>query len=305
MPSYEAIQDEIRNVDGPYEIVRHKYLKLLSEKTGRNIIAYYCGMAQKSESQKKRDFADIGLTNNDTKDLIDAASTMESSNGLDIILHIPCEGINSEITNIEILIKFMQSKFGTDVRAVIPQIVTSTGTLIAISCKEIFMGNYSCMEPIDPKIGGLSTNGILDEVDQAFIETQVSPELNNLWSAVLSNYDQAFVQSCQHSILNVTKLARSCLLLNMFNGDSNAEQKVKRILDDLGDLSLRKSNHRHISLKHAKDIGINVTDLGELEELQHILLGLHYLYILTFAKTSAIKIIESHQGLSFIQTIKS
>jgi len=304
MPSYEAIQDEIRSVDGPHEIVRHKYLQLLSEKTGRNIITYYCGVAQKSESQKRRNFAEIGLSDNDKKNLIEAACNLNSTRGLDIILHIPSEGINSEIANIELVINFLQSKFGTNVRALIPQIVTSSGTLIAISCKEILMGNYSSIGPIDPKIGGLSTNGILDEVDRALIETQVSPVLSNLWSAILSNYDQVFVERCQKSLLKVTRVARSYLISNMFKGDSNAEQKAKRVMDDLGDLSLRKSNNSHISLKHAKEIGINVTDLGEMVELQHILLSIHYLYLQTFTKTAALKIIENHHGHSFIQDIR-
>jgi hypothetical protein len=231
-------------------------------------------------------------------------SNLESTKGLDIILHFPTEGINSEIESIKLLVTFLRSKFGNDIRVMIPQLVTSTGTMIAISCKEILMDTHSSLGPIDPKVGGLSSNGILDEVDRAFIETKVSAELNALWGAIIGNYSQEFVQRCQDSIVKITRLAKTYLTSNMFQGDSDAEQKAKRVLDDLGDLSLRKSNDRHIYYKHAKDLGINVIDLREMKELQNILLEIHYHYIQTFAKTSALKIIENHEGISFIQNSK-
>jgi len=304
MPSYEAIQDEVRNLDSPYMILRQKYLLHLYKETGRNLITYYCGASQKNELQKKRNFAEMGLTDNDTNDLIAAARNLESTKGLDIILHIPTEGINSEIENIELFVTFLRSKFGNDIRIMIPQIVTSTGTVIAISCKEILMETHSSLGPIDPIVGGLSSNGILDEVDRAFIETKVSTGLNALWGAIIGNYTQEFVQGCQDSLLKITRLAKKYLISNMFQGDSDAEEKAKKVLDDLGDLSLRKSNNRHISFKHAKGLGINVTDLREMKDLQHILLDIHYLYIQTFANTSALKIIENQEGISFIQNIK-
>ncbi len=49
MPNFSDIQKEVEHEDVPtkYDIIRRKYLKQLSEKTGRNVVLYYSGWLQK------------------------------------------------------------------------------------------------------------------------------------------------------------------------------------------------------------------------------------------------------------------
>ena len=165
------------------------------------------------------------------------------------------------------------------------------------------MNDFSSIMSIDPKVCGLSANGVLDEVEQAYVETKAFPRMNKLWSHIIGNYDGDFVVSCQDSILASRRLVKKCLIKSMLKVNPNAEETATKILDDLGDSPIYKSSNRHISLKYAKELGIRVLDLNDLNELQENLFSLHYLYIQTFANTAAFKIVENQKGTSLIEDL--
>lgn len=50
MPNWGEVLSEIQGtrVDNPLDLVRRKYLRIMNEYTGRNVIAYYSGFLQKS-----------------------------------------------------------------------------------------------------------------------------------------------------------------------------------------------------------------------------------------------------------------
>ena len=47
MPNLNEIREEIKHIGSPFDVVRRKYIKELSEYTGRNVIIYYSGWLQK------------------------------------------------------------------------------------------------------------------------------------------------------------------------------------------------------------------------------------------------------------------
>ncbi len=180
--------------------------------------------------------------------------------------------------------------------------------MIALSCNQIIMDNLSSLGTIDPQVGGMSAHEIIDEVERSYIETQVSPKLKQLWQPIIAKYDQKLVNSCEKAIVESMSTLRKLLIAGMFREDEKAKDTVNKILDDLGDYSLRKSHDRHISLKHAEEMGIKVKELeniDETKELQEIILGLHLIYIQTLTNTPAFKIIENHNGITLIQNIDS
>jgi ClpP class serine protease len=61
---------------------------------------------------------------------------LDRSKGLDLILHTP----GGDLAATESIVDYLHSMFGLNIRAIIPQISMSAGTLIALSCKEIVMG---------------------------------------------------------------------------------------------------------------------------------------------------------------------
>lgn len=77
---------------------------------------------------------------------------LDRSKGLDLILHTP----GGDLAATESIVNYLQSAFDGNVRAIIPQISMSAGTLIAMSCREILMGRESSLGPIDPQLGGIS-----------------------------------------------------------------------------------------------------------------------------------------------------
>lgn len=89
----------------------------------------------------------------------------------------------------------------------------------------------------------------------------------------------------------------------MFQEDANPDETISKILAELGDHALTKSHARHLSMERCKEIGLKVTELESDDKLQDAVLSLHHACMLTFSDTSALKIIENHNGVAFIKSI--
>ena len=48
MPNWNDLLDELQKTGSAFDVVRRKYIKALSDLTGRNTIAYYSGWLQRS-----------------------------------------------------------------------------------------------------------------------------------------------------------------------------------------------------------------------------------------------------------------
>ena len=115
---------------------------------------------------------------------------------LDLILHTP--GGNVEAT--ESIINYLYQMFDGDVRAVIPQLAMSGGTMIACSCKEILMGKQSSLGPIDPQFGNFPAQGLIAEFERARDEINQNPNAIPLWQPIISQYSPTLLNSCQNAI---------------------------------------------------------------------------------------------------------
>ena len=91
-------------------------------------------------------------------------------------MHTP----GGEVGATEHLVEYLKDVFNNDIRVIVPQIKT----MIALAAKEICMGNYSNLGPIDPQIGGLPAQGILDEYEKAKAELKVD-FIGNLFSKII------------------------------------------------------------------------------------------------------------------------
>jgi ClpP class serine protease len=76
---------------------------------------------------------------------------LDRTKGLDLILHTP----GGDVAATESIIEYLRQMFGNNVRAIVPQMAMSAGTMIACSCKSIVMGKQSNIGPIDPQLGGI------------------------------------------------------------------------------------------------------------------------------------------------------
>ena len=224
MPNWGQVLNEIKGtqIDNPLDTVRRKYLAIMHDYTDRNVIAYYSGFLQKPNG-------DVAIDDNDKNALMQAVYGLDKSKGLDIILHTP--GGNTAAT--ESIVNYLRSLFGNDIRAFIPQIAMSAGTMIALSCKEIVMGKQSNIGPIDPQFGGMSCAGVIEEFQNAINGIKADPASAPLWQMIISKYHPTFLGDCQKAIDWSEKMVTEWLCTNMLSDHNSPEDDAKKIVEFL------------------------------------------------------------------------
>lgn len=299
MPNWGEVLKEIQGyqIDSPLDVIRRKYLRTMYEYTGRNVIAYYSSFLQKPNSNSSID-------DNDKNAFMQTVHGLDKSKGLDLILHTP--GGNTAAT--ESIVNYLHSIFGNDIRAFVPQIAMSAGTMIALSCKEIVMGKQSNIGPIDPQFGGMSCAGVIEEFTKAVNEIKTNPKSTPLWQVIISKYHPTFLGDCQKAITWSEQMVKNWLVRNMLCDVEKPEETAKTIVDKIGSHEITFTHSKHIHIDECREIGIKVTELenmnkeerGGCKDLQDCVLTIHHTYMHTFSISNAIKIIENQNGNAMI-----
>ncbi len=299
MPTWNDILEEIGSQPNAFDLIRRKYIAELSKKTERNVIAYYSGWLQKGNLAKHGFRFDI--VDSDKMGFMSTIKGLDKSKGLDLVLHTPGGSIGAT----ESIVHYFQSIFGNNIRAIVPQIAMSAGTMIACSCKEILMGKHSNLGPIDPQINGLPTHGIIEEFEQAKKEIASNPKSIPVWQTILSRYNPTLIGECEKAIKWSETMVSDWLTSNMFSNDPKKEDKVRAVINELASHALTLSHDRHLPIDILRDkLGLNIIDLESDDDLQDKVLSLHHSCIISLTQTPAYKIIENQEGKAFIQLIK-
>ena len=132
MPGWNDILVEIQGAGSVHDITRRKYLKKLSDLTGRNTIAYYSGWLQKGEIARQG-VTGFDVNDDDKNGFMATIHDLDRDKGLDLLLHTP----GGDTAATESLVDYLRSMFGTDIRAIVPQLAMSAGTMIALATKEV------------------------------------------------------------------------------------------------------------------------------------------------------------------------
>ncbi len=297
MPNWNEILNDARDAGNIYDVIRRRYLKELFELTDRNVIIYYSGWLQKG-ILGQYGYGGFPVQDSDKNGLMATIHGMDRSKGLDLFLHTP----GGDTAATESIVDYLRAMFGTDIRAIIPQLAMSAGTVIALSCKEVVMGKHSSLGPVDPQIGGLPAHGIIEEFKQAAADIQSDPGKAILWQHIISKYHPTLIGECQKAIIWTDTMVKDWLLDGMLAGDPNANDVANKIIEELGDHALTKSHARHISPKRAAEMGVKVVRLEDDQPLQEAVLSIHHACIQTLSATDACKIIENHNGLGYVDT---
>lgn len=295
MPNWKEVLDEIqaeakKGVPNALDIIRRKYLLEIQKKTGRNVIAYYSGWLQRGNA------IDVIVNDKDKNAFMVNIHRLDRKKGLDLILHTP----GGDLAATESIVDYLNQMFGNDVRAIIPQISMSAGTMMALSCKEIIMGKQSNLGPIDPQMGGVACQAVLDEFQKAKDDIKSNPQAAPLWQVIISKYHPTFLGACQSSIEWSEKLAFDWLTRNMSKGN---EAKTKKILKEFSDHKTNKSHARHISKDKCKEIGVSIVDMEDDNHLQDLILTAHHSFMHTFSHSTATKIVENHLGVAYVESL--
>lgn len=304
MPSWGDLLNELQthqNENGEnvqaltVDDLRSKYICQLSKLTERNTIAYYSGWLKPGKTQN------IDINDSDITGFMNALKGLDCSKGLDLILHTP--GGNPTAT--EGIVKYLHSKFGNDIRVIVPQMAMSAGTMLACSANEILLARHSCLGPIDPQYGGIPAYNIINEFREAKADLDNNVNSKTYWELQLKKYPAAFFYTVMDSIrlssVLVTEWLGDCMFADETNG-ADKKRKISKIVNKLN--ANNKSHSRHFTYEFCKYLGLKVSLLEENQELQEAVLSVHHSFIITLDATNATKIIENQCGDRYITSQK-
>lgn len=297
MPTWNQILTEIQGSlkTDPHAIdnVRRKYLRQLSEITGRPTIAYYSGWLQKPEAPH------LDVNDDDKNGFMTCVHGAAKNDGLDLILHTPGGGLAAT----ESIVHYLKSIFGNDIRAIVPQISMSAGTIIACACRSIVMGKQSNLGPTDPQVNGRPAFATKKEFEKAYEEIIADPNASFAWEPILKQLHPSDLQQCDFAIKWTKQYVRKCLKDNMLDGDHDATKKCNKILDRLLDLDKNKAHNKHFHIDDLLPTGLVIEKMEDSQDLQDAILSVHHCFMHTMSMTRASKIIENERGVAFIKQV--
>jgi len=296
MPSWGELLKEVNasvlaGTPNALDAIRQKYLKALSDLTGRDTILYAAKWTTGSIAGNL-----ISIVDEDLQGFMEAVYGLKNPN-LDLIIHTG--GGSAEAT--DAIVCYLRQKF-ENIRVIVPQAAMSAGTMMACSGDTIVMGKHSFLGPIDPQIfsqnGFIPAHSILEQFGKAQEEIKNDPGKLSSWIPMLSTYGPALLVLCKNQIEFGTKLVRSWLDNYMFKGEDG-----KKATEISGYLSTHKNfltHSKHISLIKAKEIGLKIVELEDDPTFQEAVLSVFHATMINF-NGSAVKIICNQNGNSFIK----
>lgn len=300
MPNWSEVLAQINieraklAVTSPLDIVRRGYMRQLHGYTGRNIIAYYSAWLQRGPNTPN-----ISINDSDKNAFMATIHGLDRTLGLDLILHTP----GGSIAAAESLVDYLRQMFGRDIRAVVPQLAMSAGTMMACACKEIVMGKQSNLGPIDPQLGGVPATGVLREFEQALKEIKEDPSRIALWQVIVGKYHPSFLQECRNSIDWSKTVVAEWLRTGMFSGQKGAAGLAGRIVHALSDYDAMKNHGRHVHIDQCRALKLRIVELESDQQLQDLVLTVHHAFMQTINEAVHVtKIVENHAGTALVSS---
>lgn len=296
MGSFNEILAEITRTQSTdaMDSVRRKYMRELSEKTGRNTVAYYSGWLQRNNPDIARM---VGINDEDKTGFMSCFAGIEFEKGLDLIIHSP----GGDVAATESIIDYLRSKFSSNIRVIVPQISMSGGTMIACAGKEIIMGQHSNLGPIDPQFGSIAAIAVLKEFERAADEIKKDVSRAHVWQPIIGQYPPTFLSRCHQAIEWSREIGLKTLLTGMFENDSDKDTKANLVVERLLSAEEHKAHGRHLHIKDCKEMGLKIMDLESDQALQDLILSVHHAYTITLMNTTCTKIIENDKGVAFLK----
>ncbi len=298
-----AQHQQLANPINCINAVKRNYLQKLYKHTGRNIIAYYSGWLSKPGIRGTE------LNDEDKNGFMMCVHDLNRNEGLDIILHTPGGGITSTQSIVDYLHRMFRADKNSvpNIRAIVPQIAMSAGTMIACSCKEIWMAKHSNLGPIDPQVNGWPAYGVLEEFEEACRQVKDSKYRISVWQNIIGQYPPSLLGRCQNAIDLSNTFVRKQLANVMLRGKPNARKKAADIVRDLTKYRRNKTHDKHIHFEECDKIGLNVKLIEEATdtmgrkdpEFQDLILTVHHCYMHLLMNTPAFKVIENQKGAGF------
>ena len=254
-------------------------LKIYSEKTGRNVVIYASNFLNNDSEENY-------INSFDKNGFMKVMTNLNKSKELDLILHTP----GGAISETESIIDYLQVQFNQNIRAIIPQMAMSGGTMIACSCNEIYMGNQSSLGPVDPQILDMSAKSVVKEHELAKKEIMEQPETIPYWTTLLDKYPANFVFECETLIEWSENILEKAL---KYSKTKNIN-KLKKFLITSESI---KEHSQNFSAIQCKEMGLPIKFLENEKNLNKLILSIHKEYLNYFNENNARKIFVNQKGI--------
>jgi hypothetical protein len=301
MPTWGQLLGEIRKLilagdQQAFDTVRNKYLKELSDFTGRNTIIYASRWTSGDAPPSL-----ISINDEDIQAFMEAVAGLQSEN-LDLILHTG--GGSAEAT--DAIVSYLRQKF-SNIRIIVPQAAMSAGTMLVCSADTIIMGKQSSIGPIDPQfilqtsvgVQAIPAHAILEQFKKAQDDCRENPKNLNSWLPMLSQYGPALLVRCQDQIAFGRELVENWLAQFMFKEEKT--DKPTLIAEYLSNHANFKTHGKHINAQKAKELGLKIEMLEDNQDLQDKVLSAFHATTHAFGSTNTAKVIANHNGNCFLK----
>lgn len=245
---------------------------------------------------QKPGISGVEIDDSDKNGFMATIHGLKRQQGLDLLLHTP----GGQVAATESIVDYLRTMFDGDIRAVIPQLALSAGTLMACACRKILMGKQSSLGPIDPQFGGIPAFGVLEEFERAIREVKEDPAKAPIWRTIIGKYHPTFIGECENAIRWSAKIARDWLITGMLKHQPDGPAKAQTIVSALQDRAQLLTHARHLSLDECEKLGLTIEKLETDQTLQDLALTVHHAFMHTFGSSTAIKIIENHRGVASV-----
>lgn len=301
MPTWGQILGEIRlgiqqGDQQAFDTIRNKYLKQLSDFTGRNTIIYATRWTSGDAPPNL-----VSITDEDIHAFMEAIAGLKGDH-LDLILHTG--GGSAEAS--DAIVSYLRQKFSY-IRVIIPQAAMSAGTMLACSSDLIIMGRQSSIGPIDPQfilqtavgVQAIPAHAILEQFRKAQEDCRDNPKNLNSWLPMLSQYGPALLVRCQDQIDFGKELVGNWLKAYMFKGEPS--DVPDKIADYLSNHSNFKTHGKHISVEKASEIGLKILKLEDDQDFQDKVLSAFHSTMHAFGSTNTAKVIANQNGNCYLK----
>ena len=313
MPSWGELLQELHTDIGPegpdFDGLRSKYIKRLSEITGRAVIVYGSAWLQRAGQADPNHLVQPA----DVHALMECCHQVPERE-LDLILHSP----GGSGTAAEQMINYLRTQFAY-IRAIVPLQAKSAATMLALGCDEILMGNHSELGPIDPQIqvpvpGGARfapATAILRDFDRARSEISANIKALPAWTPILHSYAGGLIEICKQQIRFSQDVVAGWLQRYMLSqediGISEGERATvaNEIAEYFGSeqsYDRFREHGRPIRIEQLSDLrGIRVRRLEDDDQLQDAVLSVYHAFDLTVNSRPVSKIVENHRNKRYLK----
>lgn len=288
----------------PFDLVRRKYLKKLSDYTGRSTIIYATAGFNLRQGVSP---SEVSITlDPDVEAFMEVVHGLPTDVPLDLILHSP--GGSAEAA--EAIVSYLRGRF-PGLRVIVPVAAMSAATMIAMAADEIVMAAHSQLGPIDPQMILQTPEGprsspaeaILQQFEDAKADLAQHPEHTAAWLPILRSFAPALLKQCQSHIALSKTMVTKWLAQYMFNGADDPQASAERVADYLTNWEQFKSHSRRIDRDDLRALDLNIVDLEADQELQDRVLSVHHSVNHLIDATPVVKLVENHNGKAFVRSV--